>query len=93
MAEISLQDALKKFLQRSRLKNGVHAAQIAEVWETMMGKTIAQYTDNIQLVGDKLIIKTSVAPLKNELLFQKDTILQRINESLGESVVKEVIIN
>ena len=93
MAELSLQDALNKFLKNSRLKSGMQSMQIEAVWEKVMGKTIAQYTDKIQLIGDKLIISTAVAPLKNELLFQKDIIIQRINEEMGEVIVKEVLVN
>lgn len=92
MAELSLKDAINKFLSSSRLKNGIRAARIEEIWEEIMGKTVAKYTDKIQIVGGKLFISTSVAPLKNELLFQKDLIIQRVNESLGEEAVKEVII-
>lgn len=85
-------DALKSFLSKSRLKGAVQAMQIEEVWEKMMGKTIARYTDNIQIHGNILYITTSVAPLKQELLYQKEKILQRVNEALGENVVKEVVI-
>jgi predicted nucleic acid-binding Zn ribbon protein len=92
MGEYSLGDALKSFLSKSRLKGAVQAMQIEEVWEKMMGKTIARYTDNIQIHGNILYITTSVAPLKQELLYQKEKILQRVNEALGENVVKEVVI-
>jgi len=66
--------------------------QIEEVWEELMGKTIARYTDSIQIVNQTLFISTSVAPLKNELLFQKEKIIQRVNEALGEKVIKDVVI-
>ena len=92
MAEYSLGDALKSFLKTSRLKGSLQALQITDVWEQLMGKTIAKYTDAIQIHGNTLYITTSVAPLKQELLFQKDTIRQRVNEALGENLVKEVVI-
>ena len=57
-----------------------------------MGKTIAKYTDKIQIHGNTLYITTSMAPLKQELLYQKDKIRQRVNEALREAVVKEVVI-
>ena len=44
MAEISIGDAIKAFLKKSRLKTGIQALQIEQVWETIMGKTIAKYT-------------------------------------------------
>lgn len=66
--------------------------QIEDVWEDIMGKTIARYTDKLQIIGDKLIITTSVGPLKNELIYQKEKIKQRVNEALKAKVVNEVII-
>jgi predicted nucleic acid-binding Zn ribbon protein len=92
MAEISLQDAIQQFLQKSRLKSGIQALRIEEVWEQVMGKTIAKYTDKIQIINQTLYITSSVAPLKNELLYQKEKIIERINEALGENIVKVVVI-
>lgn len=92
MGEISLQDAIKQFLQKSRLKTGIQAVRIEEVWEEVMGKTIAKYTDKIQIINSTLFITTSVAPLKNELLYQKEQIIERVNDALGEKTIKEVVI-
>ena len=92
MGEYSIGDAMKRFLESSRLKGGIQALQIEDVWEDIMGKTIARYTDKLQIIGDKLIITTTVAPLKNELIYQKEKIRQRVNEALGQRVIAEVII-
>lgn len=92
MGEISIQDAIQQFLQKSKLKNGIQAMRIEEVWEQLMGKTISKYTEKIQIINQTLFIITSVAPLKNELLYQKEKIIERVNEAMGEKVIKEVII-
>lgn len=92
MAELSLQEAMQEFLKHSRLKTGVQAVQIEDVWEELMGKTIAKYTDSIKIIGQTLYISSTVAPLKNELLYQKDMIVQRVNEALGDNVIKEVVV-
>jgi len=92
MGEYSMQDALKQFLKQSRLKGSIQALQIEEIWENIMGKTIAKYTDKIQIINHTLFISTQVAPLKNELLYQKDKIIERVNEALGEKTIKEVVI-
>ncbi|MEI9934812.1 MAG: DUF721 domain-containing protein [Ferruginibacter sp.] len=92
MSEFSMQDAIKQFLKQSRLKGSIQALQIEDVWEKIMGKTIARYTEKIQIINQTLFISTSVAPLKNELLFQKDKIIERVNEALGEKTIKEVVI-
>lgn len=92
MGEYSIGDAMQEFLKGSRLKGSIQALQIEDVWEEIMGKTIARYTDKLQIIGDKLIITTHVAPLKNELIYQKEKIKQRINEALKEKVIREIII-
>lgn len=92
MSEISMGDAIKLFLKKSRLKTGIQALQIEEIWEKLMGKTIAKYTERIQIINHTLIIKTHVGPLKQELMYQKDKIILRVNEALGENVIKEVVI-
>ncbi len=92
MAEISLQDAIQQFLKKSRLNTGIQALRIEEIWEQMMGKTIAKYTEKIEIIHYTLFITSNVAPLKNELLYQKEKIMERVNEMLGEVAIKEVII-
>lgn len=92
MGEISFQDAMEQFLKTSRLKNGIQAARIEDLWEGIMGKTIAKYTEKIQIIRTTLYITTTVAPLKNELLYQKVKIIERVNEALGTNAIKEVII-
>ncbi len=92
MGEYSMQEALQQFLNSSRIKGGIQAMQIEDVWEDIMGKTIARYTDKLQIIGDKLIITTAVGPLKNELIYQKEKIKNRVNEALKARVINEVII-
>jgi len=93
MGEYSISEAMQQFLNSSRIKGGIQALQIEDVWEEIMGKTIARYTDKLQIIGDKLIITTSVAPLKNELIYQKEKIKQRVNEALQQRVINEIIVH
>lgn len=92
MAEISMAEALQQFLKKSKLKTGIQAMQIEDIWEKIMGKTVAKYTDKLQIVGSTLFVNTVVAPLKNELLYQKEKIIELVNSELGEKIIKEVVI-
>ncbi len=92
MAELSIGEALQAFLKKSKLRTGVQAVQIGEVWEKIMGKTVAKYTDKLQIIGSTLFVTTTIAPLKNELLYQKEKIIELVNEALGDKVIKEVVV-
>lgn len=92
MGEYSMNDAIKKFLEQSRIKGDIQALQIEDVWEQIMGKTIARYTDKLRIINDTLFITTQVAPLKQELIFQKEKIVQRVNEALGQKVIGKIVV-
>jgi hypothetical protein len=92
MAEMKIGDALKNLKGMNHLKKGIRAAQIEDIWEELMGKTVAKYTDKIQIIQKKLFIYTNVGPLKNELSYQKPQIILRINEAFGEELINEVVI-
>jgi len=92
MGEYSIGDALQKFLDESRIRGSIQALQIEDVWEDIMGKTIARYTEEIKIINDTLFITTHVAPLKQELIFQKEKIKLRVNEALGKKVIKEIVV-
>jgi len=92
MAETNLGDALKAYIEKSRLRTGVQALQITEAWEQIMGKTVAKYTDKLQVFHKTLFVHTSIGPLKQELSYQKKTIIERVNELLGAGTITDVVI-
>lgn len=92
MAEANLGEALKAYLEKSRIKSGVKALQIKDAWEQIMGKTVAKYTDKIQVVNKTLFVQTAIGPLKQELSYQKKTIMERVNELLGPDTIEDVVI-
>jgi predicted nucleic acid-binding Zn ribbon protein len=92
MGQYKIGDAIKQYLNQSRIKGDIQAMQILELWEQIMGKTIARYTENLKIINRTLFITTNVAPLKQELLYQKEKIKLRVNEALGEKLIDEVVI-
>jgi hypothetical protein len=92
MGQYKIGDAIRQFLNGSRIKGDIQAMQIEELWEKIMGKTIARYTDNLKVINKTLFITTNVAPLKQELVYQKEKIKLRVNEALGEKLIEDVVI-
>lgn len=92
MSEVSLGDALRDYLRKSPFRGKMNEYHVQELWQKIMGKTIAHYTDSVKLIGDRLIITTSVAPLKQELTYSKEKIRELMNEALGEKIIGEVIV-
>jgi predicted nucleic acid-binding Zn ribbon protein len=93
VAQISIKEGIRQMLNSSSWKQRYMQSLVRMDWEKMMGKTIARYTDDVKLVDHLLIIKTQVGPLKNELQNNKHLIMQKVNEHIGEAIVKEVVIS
>lgn len=92
MGQYKIGDAIRQYLNQSRIKGDIQAMEINDLWEKIMGKTIAQYTENLKVINKTLFITTHIAPLKQELLYQKEKIKLRVNEALGEKLIEEVVI-
>jgi hypothetical protein len=92
MAQVQIGEALRDFLNKSKLKSGLRSVQIESIWEEVMGKTIARYTDKLQIINNTLFVYTSVGALKQELVYQKPKIIERLNEALHEQVITEIIV-
>lgn len=92
MSEMSLGDALRDYLRNSPFRGKMNEYRVQDLWGKIMGKAIAHYTDSVKLIQDRLIITTSVAPLKQELTYSKEKIRDRMNEALGEKIITEVIV-
>jgi predicted nucleic acid-binding Zn ribbon protein len=90
--EQGIGDAIKQLFKVYRLDEKVAEVQIKEIWGKIMGVSIKNYTTKMHLNKGVLTIYIESAPLKQDLKFSKDTIIQRINEELKEKVVREVII-
>lgn len=89
---ISVGEALQKALESSGWNKRLLEIQIKKEWPQIAGKTIAKYTKSIQLREYNLIITTDVAALKQELQYNKESIIQKINDHLKQEVVRQITI-
>ena len=87
-----LSEVLQGMVQDKNWKAKLYQTKVKELWILHMGTTIASHTKEIKLWKYKLIITVSSAPLKHDLSFSKEKIINIINEGLGEEYVKEVVI-
>jgi hypothetical protein len=88
----SLSEVIGAFILENKLKPQLNETRIKNLWEDLMGKTIATYTSNISMRKGTLYLTILSAPLKQELAFAKDKIKNLLNEELGEDYVKDVVI-
>lgn len=92
MTQYSIKDALNKMLEQSHWKEQYLAAKIKMDWELLMGKTVAKHTTDLVIRNKTLFIYTQVAALKNELSYNKALLVEKINQHLEETFLKDIVI-
>lgn len=92
MGQYSVGEALRLLLEKSKWKPRVMELRMRQEWPDIMGKTIAKYTRDVSLKDKKLTIYTDVAALKQELLFGKEQLINKINTHFEETVVVDIIV-
>lgn len=92
MGSYSIGDAINLLLERSNWKPKVTELRLRQEWETIVGKTISRYTRNMYLNDGVLTVYTDIAGLKQELFYGKQQLIERINEYLGETAIRDIIV-
>ncbi len=92
MAEYSIGDALRRFVRESGWGEKALEYQLKAQWETIAGKTIARYTSQLQIKNKILYLRTEIAPLKQELQLNKESLIQKINQHFEETLILDLKI-
>ncbi|MDY8137661.1 DUF721 domain-containing protein [Aquimarina sp. 2201CG5-10] len=88
----SLSDVLKDFVSDNNLQKGLDKVEVKDIWEQIMGPAITKYTQNIKLDRDTLYVQLTSSVLREELSYGKERIITNLNEGLGRSLIKKLIL-
>lgn len=83
-----IKDYVKDFPYRKRLKKGMILSQ----WPDVVGDAIAKQSENLHFEGDKLVVKVKNPIWRQELHMQRYAIAQKLNKSVQEDIIKEIIV-
>ena len=89
---MKLNEALKAFVDENKLQAGLDKIDVAHTWENIMGQGVNRYTESVDLKGEVLHVRLSSSVLREELSYGKTKIIQIMNEALGRSIIKSVVL-
>jgi predicted nucleic acid-binding Zn ribbon protein len=91
--EKSLKDLINNFLKINKLSEKVDEVSIVQSWGDIVGKSISNRTQKITIKNQKLYLTVDSAPLKSELFYHKETIIEKVNQHAGKKIINELIIS
>ena len=86
----AMNDALKGFLKKHRLQEGLDQVRAAEAWAEVMGPGVASYTRRVRLEGGTLLVSLTSSVLREELSMGTTQIVKMMNEALGDGRVEKI---
>lgn len=89
---LNIHEALKDFVETNKLEKGLDKVNVREAWANLMGNGVNNYTTAIELKNDTLFVQLSSSVLREELSYGKDKIITMLNESLGKTLVKKLVL-
>lgn len=87
-----IKEAIENLLEEFHLQEKIREVKLVNSWEKIVGKTIFKYTRHISVKSKKLYLQIDSAPLKNDLLFMKQKLIDRVNEEIGDGYVDDIFI-
>ena len=85
-----IKDVLTDFLKGSNFKEINETINISVAWTNIVGKTISKNMEIKSIKNGKITIKTASPIWRNELIFQKEDLLNRLKEEEPELNIKEI---
>jgi len=83
-----VQEQILKFGLGKRMKE----AQAVLIYKDVVGKEIAAVSEAFDVRGGKLFVKVHSPTWKEELLFTRHLIAEKINAKLGADIIKQVYL-
>jgi len=90
--EQSIKDLINQLVDQNKLKPKLLEAKLIAEWPVIIGEHIAKYTEHISVHKGKLTLQISSPALRNELMYQRKAIAERINKELNYDFIDDVTI-
>jgi predicted nucleic acid-binding Zn ribbon protein len=82
---------INDLLKKENLDVPLDEHRASALWPQIVGDGINRYTIRRYVKDGVMTVYLSSASLANELMFNREAIIKRINEALGRVIIREII--
>jgi len=86
----SLGDVINKLMKAYGLDGRMKEMEIINRWEEMMGRAVFSRTKNIYIKNQVLHLTLDSSVMRDELMQGKTIIIQRVNDTAGFAMIRDV---
>jgi predicted nucleic acid-binding Zn ribbon protein len=89
---ISLAEAIQDYIKEMKLGPKLKEISILSSWEEMVGKAISSRTEKVYIRDGVLYVHLRSSIVRNELMMIREGLREKLNNQVGEEIIKEIIL-
>ena len=87
----SVGDVLRKFLRQEGIETPLNQFRVIQELNNLLGPGIGPYIGEVYIKNQSLYVKIKSPALKNNLMMERERLIQRLNEAVGAQVINRII--
>lgn len=89
--EHHISDLLSQLYRQNNLSSVVDIYQVRSAYNEVVGELIARLTQSLRFESGTLYVRLLSAALRHEMTLRKQSLIEKINQQLGRSVVEDIM--
>ena len=89
--ERKLCDILKVVYRRMELDEAANEMEVKEMYHKVVGDLISKLTWDVKYEKGILYVKLASAALRNELMYKKEDLENKMNQNLGRKAITKIV--
>ncbi|TAK59708.1 MAG: DUF721 domain-containing protein [Bacteroidetes bacterium] len=82
---------LETVIQNLGIGGKLKKAEAMDKWAEVVGEQIGRVTAPVRIEGETLVVHVTSSAWRNELVFLKKELITKVNNSVGQEIIKEII--
>ncbi|MGN0032310.1 MAG: DUF721 domain-containing protein [Candidatus Limimorpha sp.] len=88
----TLADLIKAFYHDNDRDNAIEEQMVIDSWKSVVGDFVASHTLRLTIRNNVLFVKVDADSLRNELLFAKSLLMEKLNSKVKSEILKDIVI-
>ena len=89
-SSILIREVIMKNLREHGLETPLLQKRLVDAWPEVMGEAVNGYTANLYIRNQTLFVHLTSPALRMELSMQRQDIVRRLNEHVGNQVIADI---
>lgn len=87
-----ISELLSQYLRRQGMETPLMQRRVVDLWDSLLGPTISQYTSEKFIKNQVLYVKILNPALRQDLNMMRSQLVKRLNDAVGSQIITDVRI-